>query len=248
MLSTDDDATQSDDRTVRKQPSFKWAQFRGARSPTKQDSSGGHSESPHPSPQRSEYDMSNGRSTQPPSYQSTYDRATPSRQGNYSGTTTSPDTGGAIASQTSRQLTARPDPPSSNPPTSISTSSDNLKSFKVSLDDPAWKVLPAALKKYKINNDDWQNYAMFICYGSTGASCFSLKHILYSVRHRALFELRRKAASPFPEAEGREEESSFHAQAHKGYSIAYCCSPTKACCSKGGRIHINIKAISGTFS
>lgn len=45
-------------------------------------------------------------------------------------------------------------------------SSDNLKSFKVSLDDPAWKVLPAALKKYKINNDDWQNYAMFICYGS----------------------------------------------------------------------------------
>lgn len=45
---------------------------------------------------------------------------------------------------------------------------DGLKSFKVSLDDPAWKVLPAALKKYKINNDDWQNYAMFICYGTTG--------------------------------------------------------------------------------
>lgn len=37
----------------------------------------------------------------------------------------------------------------------------------MSLDDPAWKVLPAALKKYKINNDDWQNYAMFICYGNT---------------------------------------------------------------------------------
>jgi hypothetical protein len=48
-------------------------------------------------------------------------------------------------------------------------SSDNLKSFKVSLDDPTWKVLPAALKKYRINNDNWQNYAMFICYGSTGA-------------------------------------------------------------------------------
>jgi protein STE50 len=44
-------------------------------------------------------------------------------------------------------------------------STDNLKSFKVSLEDPAWKVLPAALRKYKINNDDWQNYAMFICYG-----------------------------------------------------------------------------------
>lgn len=56
----------------------------------------------------------------------------------------------------------------SQPRPSRQDSSDNLKSFKVSLDDPAWKVLPAALKKYKINNDDWQNYAMFICYGSPG--------------------------------------------------------------------------------
>ncbi|KIY52853.1 hypothetical protein FISHEDRAFT_69322 [Fistulina hepatica ATCC 64428] len=48
-------------------------------------------------------------------------------------------------------------------------SADNLnKSFKVSLEDPTWKVLPAALKKYRINNDNWQNYAMFICYGSAG--------------------------------------------------------------------------------
>lgn len=43
------------------------------------------------------------------------------------------------------------------------------KSFKVTLDDPCWKVLPAALKKYKIN-DDWRQYAMFICYGNTGQS------------------------------------------------------------------------------
>ncbi|KDQ18908.1 hypothetical protein BOTBODRAFT_126729 [Botryobasidium botryosum FD-172 SS1] len=41
-----------------------------------------------------------------------------------------------------------------------------LKSFKVSLDDPCWKVLPEALKKYKIS-DDWRHYAMFICYGTT---------------------------------------------------------------------------------
>jgi bZIP factor len=46
----------------------------------------------------------------------------------------------------------------------------DIRSFKVSLEDPAWKVLPAALKKYKINNDDWQNYAMFICYGNTGTA------------------------------------------------------------------------------
>jgi len=47
-------------------------------------------------------------------------------------------------------------------------SSDNLKGFKVTLEDPTWKVLPAALKKYRINNDSWQNYAMFICYGAPG--------------------------------------------------------------------------------
>lgn len=41
------------------------------------------------------------------------------------------------------------------------------KSFRVTLDDPCYKVLPAALKKYKIN-DDWRQYALFICYGSQG--------------------------------------------------------------------------------
>lgn len=43
------------------------------------------------------------------------------------------------------------------------------KSFRVTMEDPCWKVLPAALKKYKIN-DDWKMYALFICYGNTGES------------------------------------------------------------------------------
>lgn len=43
------------------------------------------------------------------------------------------------------------------------------KSFRVTLEDPCWKVLPAALKKYKIN-DDWRLYALFICYDNTGES------------------------------------------------------------------------------
>lgn len=43
------------------------------------------------------------------------------------------------------------------------------KSFRVTLEDPCWKVLPAALKKYKIN-DDWKMYALFICFGNTGES------------------------------------------------------------------------------
>ena len=49
------------------------------------------------------------------------------------------------------------------------SSADNpYRSFRVTLEDPCYKVLPAALKKYKIN-DDWRQYALFICYGNTGA-------------------------------------------------------------------------------
>ena len=47
------------------------------------------------------------------------------------------------------------------------------KSFRVTLEDPCWRVLPAALKKYKIN-DDWKLYALFICYGNTGTWCRAL--------------------------------------------------------------------------
>jgi hypothetical protein len=41
------------------------------------------------------------------------------------------------------------------------------KSFRVTLDDPCFNVLPAALQKYKIN-DDWKLYALFICYSTAG--------------------------------------------------------------------------------
>ena len=39
-----------------------------------------------------------------------------------------------------------------------------FKSFRVSLEDPCYKVLPAALKKYNINAD-WRQYALYIVYG-----------------------------------------------------------------------------------
>ncbi|KAH0563395.1 hypothetical protein GP486_002041 [Trichoglossum hirsutum] len=39
-----------------------------------------------------------------------------------------------------------------------------FKSFRVSMDDPCYKVLPAALKKYQINAD-WRQYALYIVYG-----------------------------------------------------------------------------------
>lgn len=39
-----------------------------------------------------------------------------------------------------------------------------FKSFRVSMDDPCYKVLPAALKRYNIQAD-WQHYALYIVYG-----------------------------------------------------------------------------------
>lgn len=39
-----------------------------------------------------------------------------------------------------------------------------FKSFRVSMDDPCHRVLPAALKKYNIHAD-WRQYALYIVYG-----------------------------------------------------------------------------------
>ncbi|KAL2066102.1 hypothetical protein VTL71DRAFT_2173 [Oculimacula yallundae] len=50
------------------------------------------------------------------------------------------------------------------PPRQSSTSSVEIfKSFRVSMEDPCYKVLPAALKKYNINAP-WENYALYIVY------------------------------------------------------------------------------------
>ncbi|KAM0751989.1 RA-domain-containing protein [Meredithblackwellia eburnea MCA 4105] len=80
------------------------------------------------------------------------------------------------ASSSSLRTTSSPTPTASTSAAAGGTSSgsgqdskqaDNpYRSFRVTLEDPCWKVLPAALKKYKIN-DDWRMYALFICYGNT---------------------------------------------------------------------------------
>ncbi|KAF5355266.1 hypothetical protein D9758_006049 [Tetrapyrgos nigripes] len=133
--------------SIRRQPSFKWAQFKPNKSPTKADMG---VESPHPSPHQLEHDIA------------PYTRGHPQSQISSSN----------LAPEKSRLQTGPSDTPSTSQPSAPKPvrqeSSDNLKSFKVSLEDPTWKVLPAALKKYRINNDNWENYAMFICYGSPG--------------------------------------------------------------------------------
>jgi hypothetical protein len=54
---------------------------------------------------------------------------------------------------------APPPPPNAKPGDNIKI----FKSFRVSMDDPTRKVLPVALKKYKINAP-WDNYALCIVY------------------------------------------------------------------------------------
>lgn len=46
--------------------------------------------------------------------------------------------------------------------------SDNADNSKVGLDDLTSKVLPAALRKHKIKEEDWDDYAIFITYGPPG--------------------------------------------------------------------------------
>jgi protein STE50 len=139
----------SDDSSpsLRRQTSFKWAQYvKPTKSPTKPE----HVESPHPSPHQSDHDIPPYTRSTPPT-QPAFNPVTNDKPKEQPAITDSPNLSQAVASKPNRQ-----------------DSTDNLKSFKVSLEDPTWKVLPAALKKYRINNDNWENYAMFICYGSPG--------------------------------------------------------------------------------
>ncbi|KAI9671993.1 MAG: Adaptor for signal transduction [Trizodia sp. TS-e1964] len=90
--------------------------------------------------------------------------------------------------------------PSSGPPTSGGTPSvEVFKSFRVSMDDPCHKVLPAALKKYNIDAD-WRQYALYIVYGDQ-ERCLGLEEkplILFKQLDREgrkpMFMLRRHAA------------------------------------------------------
>jgi hypothetical protein len=49
--------------------------------------------------------------------------------------------------------------------------SNPMKSFRVNLDDPCWKVLPAAMKKYDVKGRE-EDYRLYITYGDTGTQPF----------------------------------------------------------------------------
>jgi hypothetical protein len=87
-----------------------------------------------------------------PSARSTF--AEPDHTGTYNR-----DNGKTATGPPRRRETPVPDTPSTS-----NASVEIFKSFRVSMEDPCYKVLPAALKKYQINAP-WDQYALYIVYG-----------------------------------------------------------------------------------
>jgi hypothetical protein len=78
-----------------------------------------------------------------------------------------------------------------------------MKGVKVTVHDPTWKVLPAALKKYHIN-DDWTQYALFISYGSVERRMLNeekpllIFNKLKEAGHKPVFQMRPITAGEPP--------------------------------------------------
>lgn len=92
-----------------------------------------------------------------------------------------------------------------------SASVEIFKSFRVSMEDPCWKVLPAALKKYNINAPAEQ-YALYIVFGDQ-ERCLErdekpliLFKQLDKEGKKPMFMLRKTSAHP--EAAGAEPPGS----------------------------------------
>ncbi|KAK4241919.1 hypothetical protein C8A03DRAFT_29950 [Achaetomium macrosporum] len=86
------------------------------------------------------------------------DQATPSTRSTF----TANDHYSQSQSSTAPRRMQTPAP--ETPGASSNASVEIFKSFRVSMDDPCYKVLPAALKKYQINAP-WDQYALYIVYG-----------------------------------------------------------------------------------
>lgn len=100
--------------------------------------------------------------------------------------------------------------------TTSNASIEIFKSFRVSMEDPTYKVLPAALKKYNINAP-WEQYALYIVHGDN-ERCLEMDEkplILFKHLDKAgkkpMFMLRKivlATAAPAAAAAPREETPS----------------------------------------
>ncbi|KAK7393923.1 Mitogen-activated protein kinase adapter protein MST50 [Neonectria punicea] len=116
-----------------------------------------------------------------------------------------------------RRETPVPDTPNSNASVEI------FKSFRVSMEDPCYKVLPAALKKYQINAP-WDQYALYIVYGDQ-ERCLGLEEkplILFKQLDKEgkkpMFMLRKTTAAP---AEGEPGSAGLGNTGGRGAAAGY---------------------------
>ncbi|KAM5342062.1 hypothetical protein ACJ41O_015093 [Fusarium nematophilum] len=106
--------------------------------------------------------------------------------------------------------TTPPPPPRPEPETSDSPSTEIFKSFRVGMEDPCWKVLPLALRKYNIDAAPDQ-YMLYIVYGDRERLLGPEEKPLVLFKQldkegeKPMFMLRRKAPEnrlPVPEEGG----------------------------------------------
>ena len=104
-----------------------------------------------------------------------------------------------VQAQQQRQQQQQPQQQIQDEPPSGGNNFNIFKKFRVSMEDPCERVLPAALKKYNINAD-WKNYALYIVYGDQ-ERCLGLREkplILFKQLdkegRKPMFMLRRHAA------------------------------------------------------
>lgn len=163
-----------------------------------------------PSTARSLYSHAEDPSIPHTSYSSNASALTSDRERNASNPTPTPNSGGSSRNrqplpQQSTQSLRDAQQPEEPAPLSSSTSQRDtpsveiFKSFRVSMEDPCHKVLPAALKKYNINAD-WRQYALYIVFGDQ-ERCLGMEEkplILFKQLDREgrkpMFMLRRHAA------------------------------------------------------
>jgi protein STE50 len=106
----------------------------------------------------------NGHSLTPP-IDGRHDPPTSAKSSSSAGKPTSSLSQASTLPPSRDQTASAPPPQSTSASSGVDTPSVEIfKSFKVGLEDPCYKVLPAALNKYNIQAD-WRQYALYIVYG-----------------------------------------------------------------------------------
>ncbi|KAL8945678.1 MAG: hypothetical protein Q9222_007818 [Ikaeria aurantiellina] len=164
-----------------------------------------------PSTARSLYSHAEDQSFPHNAYSSNTSTLISDRERNASNPTPTPNSGSSrnrqpIPQQSTQTLRDPVQQPQQDDTSSLNTgqrettpSVEIFKSFRVSMEDPCHKVLPAALKKYNINAD-WRQYALYIVFGDQ-ERCLGMEEkplILFKQLDREgrkpMFMLRRHAA------------------------------------------------------